>query len=120
MEETWFDRGLMEKNLEVRKSQGEIICASIVNGGNLEKHYVIWGCINRRIGNRPLEVIHRWKFLLFFPQQVFLEGFLCVRAGETLVNSVDMFSWRSETVWKEEDKWAVNYKAARETMRGEV
>lgn len=45
MEETWFDRRLMEKDLEVRKSQGEIICASIVNCGNLEKHYVIWAAL---------------------------------------------------------------------------
>lgn len=51
---------------------------------------------------------------------MFLEGFLCVRARETLVNNIDMFPWKSETIWKEEDKWAVNYKAARETTRGEV
>lgn len=49
-------------------------------------------------------------------QQVFIEGFLCARTEETLVNHIDIFPW----ALMEEEKWTVNYRTAGESKRREV
>lgn len=53
----------MEKSLKY-SIKGEVTCTFIVNCGNLKKNDVIWGRINRSIGNRPLEVTDRNSCLL--------------------------------------------------------
>lgn len=64
MEWIWFNSKSWKKSQDVQP-RGNYLCI-FSEPWKLQKKNVLWDCINRSIGNRLLEVIDRWEFLLSF------------------------------------------------------